>query len=206
MEVNQNQNTQSQPPVVHKYIKVNPNLPRLVREDDKKKEPYFKSLFVGRINRRNFFIGTLIASIAPLAGILIVSLNLLFFTPQGNTLKPVTNTTNTTNLVSSKLKPPSEYMIVSKIITPVVIVLVVGTMLYTVPLGISLGVRRLHDLDKSGKYMFFHLVPFGSIVLTFYLLLWSGRQGENTYGVPPLARISLNEDILKLPTFLHPEK
>lgn len=206
MEVNQNQNIQNQPPIVHKYIKVNPNLPHLVQEDDKKKVPYFKSLFIGRINRRNFWIGTLIASIAPIAGVLIVTLNFMFFTPEGNTLKPVNMTINTTNTLTSQLKAPSEYLIVSKIITPVVITLVISTMLYTVPLGISLGVRRLHDLDKSGNYMFFHLVPFGSIILTFYLLFWSGTSGENKYGSPPLPRISLNEDILKLPTVPHSEK
>jgi uncharacterized membrane protein YhaH (DUF805 family) len=49
---------------------------------------------------------------------------------------------------------------------------------------IAAGVRRLHDLGKSGWWWFVSLIPFGSIVL---IVLWAtaGNPGRNQYGLPP---------------------
>ena len=51
--------------------------------------------------------------------------------------------------------------------------------------GLAVGVRRLHDVNKSGWWMFIVLVPIvGSIWL---LVLWctAGDAGENRFGPDP---------------------
>lgn len=53
--------------------------------------------------------------------------------------------------------------------------------------GLAVAVRRLHDKDKSGWWMFLVLVPLvGSIIL----LIWfcqEGTQGDNKFGSPEVA-------------------
>lgn len=44
--------------------------------------------------------------------------------------------------------------------------------------SIAVGVRRMHDIGKSGWYL---LIPFYNI----YLLCVNGDQGSNEYGVDP---------------------
>jgi uncharacterized membrane protein YhaH (DUF805 family) len=46
--------------------------------------------------------------------------------------------------------------------------------------GLSLGVRRMHDVGKSGWYL---LIPFYSLVL----VCTKGDQGTNAYGADPKA-------------------
>jgi len=53
---------------------------------------------------------------------------------------------------------------------------------YTVA-TLSYGVRRLHDLDKSGWWMLLSIVPFANLVLGLILLLGPGTPGPNRYGV-----------------------
>jgi len=51
--------------------------------------------------------------------------------------------------------------------------------------GIAVTVRRLHDTDHSGWWMFIILVPFiGAIVLLVFTVMDS-TPGENRYGVNP---------------------
>lgn len=53
--------------------------------------------------------------------------------------------------------------------------------------GISVGVRRLHDLDKSGWWLLIALVPLvGAILLIVWFASEGTRQG-NQYGDDPLA-------------------
>jgi Predicted membrane protein len=55
----------------------------------------------------------------------------------------------------------------------------------TIAPGVTLGIRRLHDIGKSGWWMFISLVPFvGGIVLLVFLCLDS-QPGENMYGPNP---------------------
>jgi uncharacterized membrane protein YhaH (DUF805 family) len=51
--------------------------------------------------------------------------------------------------------------------------------------SIAVGVRRLHDTDRSGWWMLIGLVPFvgGIILLVFYVL--EGTRGPNQYGPDP---------------------
>lgn len=46
----------------------------------------------------------------------------------------------------------------------------------------SLGVRRLHDFDKSGWWYLLAFVPFANVVFALILLFAPGTDGENSYG------------------------
>ncbi len=51
--------------------------------------------------------------------------------------------------------------------------------------GIALGVRRLHDIGKSGWWLLIALVPLiGAIVLLIFAVMDS-QPGENQYGPNP---------------------
>jgi len=52
--------------------------------------------------------------------------------------------------------------------------------------SLAVGVRRLHDLDKSGWWSLLCLVPFvGPIVLIVWTVM-KGTEGENRFGSDPL--------------------
>lgn len=53
--------------------------------------------------------------------------------------------------------------------------------------GIMLGIRRLHDLDKSGWFMLLTLIPLVNLFFLLYLWFMPGTQGYNRYGEDPLA-------------------
>jgi uncharacterized membrane protein YhaH (DUF805 family) len=53
--------------------------------------------------------------------------------------------------------------------------------------SIAVGVRRLHDINKSGWWVLIVFVPFiGALVLLVFALL-KGTQGANDYGPDPKA-------------------
>ena len=52
--------------------------------------------------------------------------------------------------------------------------------------SIMLGIRRLHDLNKSGWFMLLLLVPLINLVFALYVYLAPGQVGENQYGADPL--------------------
>ncbi len=54
-----------------------------------------------------------------------------------------------------------------------------------VPL-LAVGVRRLHDLDKSGWWMLISLIPILGGLYLLYLFVQKGTDGPNQYGSDPL--------------------
>lgn len=70
------------------------------------------------------------------------------------------------------------------------------SLLVTVPTGmwsfaagigsIMLGIRRLHDLNKSGWFMLLLLIPLINLVFALYVYLAPGQVGANKYGADPL--------------------
>ena len=52
--------------------------------------------------------------------------------------------------------------------------------------NIMMGVRRLHDLDKSGWWMLLLFVPLVNILFYIYILFFKGTEGPNQYGEDPL--------------------
>ncbi|NCQ25328.1 MAG: DUF805 domain-containing protein [Rhodobacteraceae bacterium CG17_big_fil_post_rev_8_21_14_2_50_63_15] len=54
--------------------------------------------------------------------------------------------------------------------------------------GISVAVRRLHDLDRTGWWYMLVVVPLiGALVLIFFFFIHRGTVGANRFGLDPLA-------------------
>ncbi len=51
---------------------------------------------------------------------------------------------------------------------------------------LSMSVRRLHDLGKSGEYMFVGLIPFIGGFWLIILMISQGQHGVNQYGHDPI--------------------
>ncbi|KUK79417.1 MAG: Uncharacterized protein XD95_0401 [Microgenomates bacterium 39_7] len=51
--------------------------------------------------------------------------------------------------------------------------------------SLAVGVRRLHDIGKSGWMMLISLIPLIGIFWLIILMATSGDEGENEYGMPP---------------------
>ena len=48
--------------------------------------------------------------------------------------------------------------------------------------SISLSIRRAHDLDKSGKYLLWQLIPLVNLYICFVLIFKKGTDGSNRFG------------------------
>lgn len=51
--------------------------------------------------------------------------------------------------------------------------------------GIAVSVRRLHDIGKSGGWIFISLIPFIGAIWLLVLFVLEGDLNPNTYGVSP---------------------
>ena len=64
--------------------------------------------------------------------------------------------------------------------------------------GITVAIRRLHDVNKSGGYLFLSLIPIlGSIILLF-MLIPEGDKGKNRFGINPLNKKNIHKKIRKV--------
>ena len=54
-----------------------------------------------------------------------------------------------------------------------------------IPATITLVVRRLHDVGKSGWWFFIGLIPLVGAIYLIYLFVQEGDSGENMYGSVP---------------------
>jgi len=52
--------------------------------------------------------------------------------------------------------------------------------------GFSLGVRRCHDLDKSGWWLLLGIIPYINVAWGLYLICRRGTVGPNRYGEDPI--------------------
>lgn len=50
--------------------------------------------------------------------------------------------------------------------------------------GLAVGVRRLHDTDKSGWWLLIGLIPFVGIIVLIVFWATEGTRGQNKYGMP----------------------
>lgn len=64
-----------------------------------------------------------------------------------------------------------------------------ATLGFLVP-SLAVTVRRLHDRDKSGWWIFFNLVPLIGFIYLFYQYVSRGTQGPNRFGPDPLTDIA----------------
>ncbi len=51
---------------------------------------------------------------------------------------------------------------------------------------IAVGIRRLHDIDKSGWWLLIGLVPFVGGLILIYFFVQKGTTGPNQFGEDPL--------------------
>ena len=70
------------------------------------------------------------------------------------------------------------------------------------PFGILIGlarlpvtVRRMHDIDFSGKWLLFYFIPILNLALETILYLKKGTDGENRFGADPLERRNPDQEI-----------
>ena len=61
---------------------------------------------------------------------------------------------------------------------PILIAAVVG--------GWMIGIRRMHDLNKSGWWLLINLIPYVNMVFSLYIIFAPGTKGDNQYGADPL--------------------
>jgi uncharacterized membrane protein YhaH (DUF805 family) len=77
----------------------------------------------------------------------------------------------------------------SSLITMVNIVTIIwglAGVILIIPAGISVGIRRWHDLNKSGWYMLIGLIPLVGYIVPIILLFFPGTNGSNNYGEPDI--------------------
>jgi len=60
------------------------------------------------------------------------------------------------------------------------------TMLGLILPGISVAVRRLHDLGRSGWFYWIGLIPLVGVIVLIYWFVTRGTVGSNEYGPDPL--------------------
>jgi uncharacterized membrane protein YhaH (DUF805 family) len=60
--------------------------------------------------------------------------------------------------------------------------------------GIAVGVRRLHDIDRTGWWWLILFVPIIGIVVFVIFLATAGREGENRFGPDPKAMLDAGPD------------
>ena len=53
--------------------------------------------------------------------------------------------------------------------------------------SLAVGVRRLHDIDRSGWWLLISFVPFAGFVVLLVFFCQEGNSGPNQYGPNPLA-------------------
>lgn len=51
--------------------------------------------------------------------------------------------------------------------------------------GLAVGVRRLHDLNRSGWWMFIILIPLIGVLVLLWWFVKKGNAGANEFGPPP---------------------
>ena len=52
--------------------------------------------------------------------------------------------------------------------------------------SIGVGIRRLHDLDKSGWWLLISLIPIIGFFILVFFFVKQGTRGQNRFGVDPL--------------------
>ncbi len=84
------------------------------------------------------------------------------------------------------------FVVIGAIVFPVIDALIRTAFLYYVfalatllPL-FAVGVRRLHDIDKSAWGLLMGFIPIIGTIILFIWLVRSGDAGDNSYGANPL--------------------
>ena len=68
--------------------------------------------------------------------------------------------------------------------TPYGWVYIIAALAHLIP-GLAVNVRRLHDVGKSGWFLFIALIPFVGAIWLLILSCSDGESGDNAYGSNP---------------------
>ncbi|OGZ05099.1 MAG: hypothetical protein A2845_02135 [Candidatus Lloydbacteria bacterium RIFCSPHIGHO2_01_FULL_49_22] len=127
------------------------------------RELSFANLFQGRLSRWQYFLTSILLSLSILAVLFVSGLVLSL---------SLGTTTHSTG--------------------PVMFFVFILSYAIAIPLSISLVVRRAHDLNWSGWYALFFLIPFVNAVFALLFLFKKGTDGPNEYGIPQVDRSFVN--------------
>jgi uncharacterized membrane protein YhaH (DUF805 family) len=65
-----------------------------------------------------------------------------------------------------------------------VVVLWIYALAVLVP-GLAVSIRRLHDINRSGFFLFLSLIPLAGSIILFVFFVREGVSGDNQYGPDP---------------------
>lgn len=94
---------------------------------------------------------------------------------------------------SGALPPPPQINPAYNIVT---IILIIAVIIYDIVIfvfGLSVVIRRLHDLDKSGWLYLLSFIPFVNLIMAIYIGFWPGSPAANNYGNPPEPKVKIKE-------------
>ena len=75
--------------------------------------------------------------------------------------------------------------ILAKLITPnLIFLLSIYSLIIFLP-GLGLAIRRLHDIGKSGWYIFIAFIPFVGVFILLYFFCLDSENQSNEYGESP---------------------
>jgi len=57
--------------------------------------------------------------------------------------------------------------------------------------AIAVGIRRLHDIDRSGWWLLIGLIPFVGAIVMIVFMATRGTTGDNRFGSDPIANSPL---------------
>ena len=72
-----------------------------------------------------------------------------------------------------------------------------GAVLLTLWPMICLGIKRLHDRNRSGWFILLGYVPLVNIWIAIELLFLRGSVGENKYGQEPVTRLEVDKEVAR---------
>lgn len=73
----------------------------------------------------------------------------------------------------------------------------VGIIWFVAFISISMFIRRLHDLGRSGWWYLLNFVPLVNIIFFFYVALKAGEKSTNEYGSVPPGNVHFLLDMFK---------
>ena len=75
---------------------------------------------------------------------------------------------------------------VSEFFDTVIIICILLSILFLIPIPwLSLTIRRLHDIGKSGWYILLFLIPIIGVIIVLVFCLMDSTKGKNDWGVSP---------------------
>ena len=117
--------------------------------------------FSGRLNRKPFILRSIVATFVPI----LLAILLFFFFAGG-------------------FRPGMEYQ--HKNLLWLHVLLHSLLIILAIIAGFSLGIRRCHDLDKSGWWLLLGMIPYINVAWGLYLMCKRGTIGRNRYGDDPI--------------------